>query len=104
LHWLGLFVHDRPAVQFTHAPMLLQTMFGPQAVPTGLWVLLLQTIVPVLQLVTPVKQGFGLLVHDWPAVHEPQLPFPSHTRLVPQLVPPILLLPSAQVIPPFAHE
>jgi len=25
-------------------------------------VLLLQTIVPVLQLVTPVKQGFGLLV------------------------------------------
>jgi hypothetical protein len=29
-------------------------MFAPQAVPTGLCVLLLQTIVPVLQLVIPV--------------------------------------------------
>ena len=82
----------------------MQTWFGPQAVPAGLCVLLLQTIVPVVQLVTPVKQGLGGFEHVWPAVHEPQLPLPSHTRLVPQLVPPILLLPSAQVIDPIAHE
>jgi len=40
----------------------------------------------------------------WPAVQAPQLPLPSQTRLVPQLVPPILLLPSAQVIAPVAQE
>jgi len=82
----------------------LQTWFGPQAVPAGLCVLLLQTIVPVVQLVTPVKQGLGGFEHVWPAVHEPQLPLPSHTRLVPQLVPPGLLLPSAQVIAPVMQE
>ena len=54
LHWLGFVVHETPAVQVTQVPALLQTMFGPQAVPTGLCVLLLQTIVPVLQLVMPV--------------------------------------------------
>jgi hypothetical protein len=37
-------------------------------------------------------------------VHEPQFPFPSQTRLVPQAVPPVLLLPSAQVWPPVAQE
>ena len=34
----------------------------------------------------------------------PQVPFPSHTMLVPQLVPPVLLLPSAQVMPPVMQE
>ena len=37
-------------------------------------------------------------------MHTPQLPLPSHTMLVPQLVPPILLLPSAQVIEPVVQE
>jgi hypothetical protein len=54
LQMLGLFVHDTPAVQETQLPVLLQTMFGPQAVPAAFWVLLLHTIVPVLQLLTPV--------------------------------------------------
>ena len=45
-----------------------------------------------------------MLEQLWPAVHWPQLPLPSHTRLVPQLVPPMTLLPSAQVIAPVAHE
>ena len=54
LHWFGFVVHETPAVQLTQVPALLQTMFAPQAVPTGLCVLLLQTIVPVVQLVTPV--------------------------------------------------
>jgi len=43
-------------------------------------------------------------VQLWPAVQLPQLPLPSQTWLVPQLVPPILLLPSAQVIAPVEHE
>jgi hypothetical protein len=46
----------------------------------------------------------GFPVQLWPAVQEPQLPLPSQTRLVPQLVPPITLLPSAQVCAPVAHE
>lgn len=45
-----------------------------------------------------------MVVQDWLAVHEPQFPLPSQTRLVPQVVPPVLLLPSAQVWPPVAHE
>ena len=53
-HWLGLVVHDSPAVHETHAPAVLQTMFMPQDEPTGLGVLLLQTTVPVEQLVIPV--------------------------------------------------
>jgi len=50
----GLPVQDTPAVQLMQVPAVLQTMFGPQAVPGAFSVLLLQTIVPVLQLVTPV--------------------------------------------------
>ena len=41
-------------MQLTQLPAALQTWFGPQAVPTGFSVLLLQVIVPVVQLVTPV--------------------------------------------------
>src|SRR5438034_1009157 len=52
----------------------------------------------------PVKQGFGFVVQAWFAVQAPQLPFPSQTRLVPQLRPPILLLPSTQVWAPVAQE
>jgi hypothetical protein len=45
-----------------------------------------------------------LFVQLWFAVQAPQLPLPSQTRLVPQLTPPILLLPSAHAIVPFAQE
>jgi hypothetical protein len=58
----GLVLHDRLAVQATQLPALLQTMLVPQDVPVVFCVLSLQTIVPVVQLVMPVKQGFGLLV------------------------------------------
>ena len=43
-----------PAVQEMQPPVLLQTMFAPQAVPAAFSVLSLHTIVPVPQLVTPV--------------------------------------------------
>ena len=46
--------HARLAVQATQLPALLQTMFVPHEVPVVRWVLSLQTIVPVLQLVMPV--------------------------------------------------
>jgi hypothetical protein len=46
----------------------------------------------------------GLVVQVWLAVHEPQLPLPSQTMLVPQLVPPALLPASTQVWLPEAHE
>ena len=45
-----------------------------------------------------------MFVQLWFAVHAPQLPLPSQTWLVPQLTPPILLLPSAQAIAPVAQE
>jgi hypothetical protein len=45
-----------------------------------------------------------LEVQLWFAVQAPQLPLPSHTWLVPQPVPPILLLPSAQAMAPVMHE
>jgi len=50
----GLLVQETPAVQATQLPALLQTMLGPQALPAGFCVLLLQTMVPVPQAVTPV--------------------------------------------------
>jgi hypothetical protein len=37
-------------------------------------------------------------------VQAPQLPLPSQTMLVPQVMPPILLLPSAQAIAPVEQE
>ena len=43
-------------------------------------------------------------VQLWPAVQEPQLPLPSQTRLVPQLVPADLLPLSTQVCAPVEQE
>ena len=43
-----------PAVHETQAPFPLQTRLVPQDAPALLGVLLLQTMVPVEQLVTPV--------------------------------------------------
>jgi hypothetical protein len=60
--WPGLSVHAMLAVQGTHAPVLSQTLSVPHDVPVAFCVLLLQTIVPVVQLVMPVKHGFGLPV------------------------------------------
>jgi hypothetical protein len=39
-----------------------------------------------------------------PAVHETQVPWPSQTMFVPQLVPAALEVPSTQVMAPVAQE
>ena len=51
---VGLVVQLCPAAQGMQLPWLSQTLLVPQLLPAGLIVLLLQTIVPVVQLVTPV--------------------------------------------------
>jgi len=104
LQKVGLVVHAAPAVQEMHRPALSQTWLGPHAVPGAFGVLLLQTAAPLLQSVTPVKQGFGLVVQAAFCVQAPQLPLPSQTWLVPQLVPPALLPPSAQVCAPVEQD
>jgi hypothetical protein len=54
----------------------------------------------VLHDVVPVRQMLGLVVHDTPAVQDTQLPEPSHTWLVPQLVPAGLFASSTHVVLP----
>jgi hypothetical protein len=51
---VGLVVHAAPVVHAMQVPALLQTMLVPQLLPAAFGMLLLQTIVPVLQLVMPV--------------------------------------------------
>lgn len=46
----------------------------------------------------------GLPVQAPPAVHDTQLPEPLQTMLVPQPVPPVLGLPSMQVMAPVVQE
>ena len=58
----GLVMHAMPAVQETQLPALLQTMLVPQLAPVSFCAPLLQTIIPLLQLVTPSRQGSGLPV------------------------------------------
>jgi hypothetical protein len=84
----GLVLHVWPATQGTHAPEPSHTLFVPQEVPAGFGAPSTHVCAPVLHDVTPYRQAaFGLVVHDCPAVHDTQLPEPSHTLLVPQLVP-----------------
>ena len=45
-----------------------------------------------------------MVVQLWFAVHVPQFPFPSQTMLVPQVMPPILLLPSVHTMLPLLQE
>jgi hypothetical protein len=46
----------------------------------------------------------GLPMQEPPAVHETQVPPPSQTMFMPQLVPADLLVPSTQVMAPVAQE
>jgi hypothetical protein len=101
---LGLVVQARPAVQSAQAPEPSHTLLVPQLVPADLLVPSTQVVVPVLQLVVPCLQMEGLLAQLCPAVHMPQKPAPSHTWLVPQLVPAALGVPSTQVGAPVVHE
>jgi len=104
LQMLGLVVQAPPAVQETHMPAPLQTMFVPQLVPAAVLPPSMQVIAPVEQVVMPVLQVVGLPLHDWPAVQATHEPAPLQTMLVPQLTPGALALPSLQVIAPVAQD
>ena len=85
-------------------PLPSQTMPVPQAVPPDRLPKSTQTGVPVWQLTMPVLHAVGFVEQFALGVQALQLPLPSHTMLVPQLVPPTLLVPSTQVWAPVAHE
>jgi hypothetical protein len=103
-HAPGLPVQDCPATQAMQAPLPSHTMPLPQAVPADLLPKSRQACVPVAQLVMPVLHGVGFVAQFAFAVHAPQVPFPSHTMFVPQLVPPGLLSTSTQVWAPVVHD
>ncbi len=111
LQMVGLVVHAAPALQATHAPFPLQTCPTPHAVPAAAFVPFVHTAEPVAQLVVPFTQGApGFEVQAAPETQAPQLPFASHTWLVPHVVPAALLLPSmqlstpvVQLVTPFRH-
>src|SRR5689334_15452404 len=79
-------------------------MLVPHPVPPGLLPPSAQVCAPLAHEVVPFLQPLGLPVHPWFAVHDTQLPAPSHTRLLPQPVPAALLVSSAQLWDPVAHE
>jgi len=51
-------------VQATQIPEPLQTMLVPQLTPGDLLLPSVQVIAPVMQVVVPFRQVFGLPVHD----------------------------------------
>src|SRR4029077_715097 len=101
---LGLPVHAPPAVQDTQLPEPLQTMLVPQPVPAVLGLPSTHIMAPVVQEVVPLLQMPGLPMQEPPAVHETQVPPPSQTMFMPQLVPADLEAPSTQVMAPVAQE
>jgi hypothetical protein len=103
-HGFGLVVQTMLAVHAPQVPLPLQTMFVPQLVPAAMLLPSTQVIVPDEQAVMPLRHGFGLPVQAMPAVQLPQAPEPLQTRLLPQLVPAALLVPSTQVEAPVAQE
>jgi hypothetical protein len=83
----GLLVHVCPAVHMPQKPLPSHTWPAPQSVPAILLPESTHVCVPVVQLVTPVRQGDELVPHAWPAVHDTHVPEPLHTWLVPHPVP-----------------
>jgi hypothetical protein len=63
-----------------------------------------QACVPVSHEKTPFLQMLGLVAQGPPAVHGTQAPAPLQTRLVPQLMPADLLVPSMHCCVPVAQE
>jgi hypothetical protein len=100
----GLPVHAWFAVHATQPPEPLHTMFVPQPVPAALLPLSTQVCAPVVHDVVPVRQIPGLPPHAWFAVHEMQLPPPSHTWLTPQPVPPALGVLFRHICVPVLHD
>ena len=78
--------HEVPAVQAMQLPLPLQTWLVPQVVPPVLLVVATHWDDPVEQEVAPFWHGL-VGWHEVPAVQAPQVPLPSQTWLVPQVVP-----------------
>ncbi len=110
LHWIADWTHapcgvqSSPAWQETHAPEPLQTRFEPQLVPaaTG-FAVAVHTGAPDPHWICDwVQSPCG--VQSWPCTHETQVPEPSHTMPVPQLVPAATgVVVAVQIGPPEAH-
>jgi hypothetical protein len=99
----GLLVQVDPAVQATHVPAPLQTMFVPHVVPAALLPPSTHVIVPVVHDVVPVRQTPGLPVQVDPAVHALHIPL-LQTPVVPHAVPLATFPVSAQTTTPVTHE
>jgi hypothetical protein len=85
--WQGFAgVQVMPAVHGVQVPSA-QTMFVPQVVPLATFADSVQTAAPVSQLMVPVRQGLPEMGQVIPAWHATQVPAPSQTLFVPQLVP-----------------
>jgi hypothetical protein len=87
-----------PTPQLTQAPLPSQNPPEHTVLSASGLVVSTQVGTPVEHEVVPEKQGCGLVLQGWLAVHALHTPLPSHTLLVPQVVPaPTLPLPSTQV-------
>jgi hypothetical protein len=109
-------LHDVPAAQLTHVP-LLHTWSVPHVMPFDAGRGLVQVAVPVAQEVVPVRQTLPLGVQLVPAVQSVQVP-PLHTLLVPHDVPSATfaelmhvelpdeqsVVPVRQTLPPGLHD
>jgi len=78
-------MQDDPSEQGTQVP-LLQTIPEPHEVPFGWLFDSVQTALPVVQTIVPVRQGLPVTVQLVPAAHGTHAPL-LHTIPVPQLVP-----------------
>lgn len=101
---LGLLLHEAPAVQDEHTPVVEQTWFVPQLWPAAFCEPSSHEGPLNPQLVTPFQHGLGLPVHDVPAMQLTHEPEPVHVRPAPQAVPADLGLPSTQLAAPVLHE
>jgi hypothetical protein len=104
----GLLVHTVPAAQVVHTPVL-QTLSGPQNVPSGALTSSWHWGAPVLHAIAPFLHGAPVLTaHAAPVAHAMQVPAPLHTWPVPQLAPGLFVVPfeqpaGLQTVTPFVH-
>jgi len=92
-----------PAVHVTQTPTL-QTWFVPHVIPSGALPDSVQTGAPVVQLITPVRQGFPVIAQAIPALQSTHVPVALQTLFAPQAVPAAAAVPlSVQVAMPVAQ-
>lgn len=90
-------------MQALHMPPL-HTMLSPHGVPSATFVGLGHVDAPVAHDVVPDWHGLPPGEQAAFAMHEAQVPLPSHTMLVPQAVPAVALFPvSVHEKPPSSH-